>query len=59
MLKFIGPQWERMCLVLPILDVPGQVGTHGVGDVTFFEEMGEGFLRVGLRGKGNYDQDVK
>lgn len=38
MLKFIGSQWERMLLVLPRLDVPGQVGTQGLGGFPFFEE---------------------
>jgi hypothetical protein len=31
-------QWERMLLVLLQLDVPGQIGTCGVGEGFFISE---------------------
>lgn len=41
----MGPQWERVHLVLLRLDVPGLAGGEGEG------VMGEGLARVALGGE--------
>lgn len=40
----VGPQWERMCLVLVGIDVPGWGGTRG-GGFSLSEEKGRGYGR--------------
>jgi hypothetical protein len=53
----IEPQWDRRCLVLLGLDVPGWDGTQEM--LPFLQ--GGRFVRMGLREKegGGYNRDVK
>jgi hypothetical protein len=57
----VGPQWERVCLVLLGLDVPGWGGTQR--KPPFSEEKGkkavEGEVCKGGTGSGDCDKDVK